>query len=81
MEFTFTASLTYKTILKLDNTDHKFDQGTVTRVALVSQMRKLRNGCVCSGSSVLHGSKLIVTGGLRYDSFVADPSDDGYTNE
>ncbi|TKF00626.1 TonB-dependent hemoglobin/transferrin/lactoferrin family receptor [Vibrio kanaloae] len=80
----FTYGFTYlQNDFELDNTDYKFDQGTVTPGSTGIPDAKITQwGVFLQDQAFFMDDKLIVTGGLRYDSFVADPStDDGYTTE
>ncbi|WP_052879571.1 TonB-dependent hemoglobin/transferrin/lactoferrin family receptor [Vibrio coralliirubri] len=80
----FTYGFTYlQNDFELDNTDHKFDQGTVTPGSTGIPDAKITQwGVFLQDQAFFMDDKLIVTGGLRYDSFVADPStDEGYTTE
>ena len=68
---------------ELDNTDYKFDRDTVTPGSTGIPDAKITQwGVFLQDQAFFMDDKLVVTGGLRYDSFVADPStDDGYTTE
>ncbi|PTP86266.1 TonB-dependent hemoglobin/transferrin/lactoferrin family receptor [Vibrio splendidus] len=80
----FTYGFTYlQNDFELDNTDHKFDRGTVTPGSTGIPDAKITQwGVFVQDQAFFMEDKLIVTGGLRYDSFVADPStDEGYTTE
>ncbi|MDH5931505.1 TonB-dependent hemoglobin/transferrin/lactoferrin family receptor [Vibrio splendidus] len=80
----FTYGFTYlQNDFELDSTDHKFDRGSVTPGSTGIPDAKITQwGVFVQDQAFFMEDKLIVTGGLRYDSFVADPStDEGYTTE
>ena len=80
----FTYGFTYlQNDFELDNTDYKFDSGTVTPGSTGIPDAKITQwGVFLQDQAFFMDDKLVVTGGLRYDSFVADPStDEGYTTE
>ncbi|MCW0471006.1 TonB-dependent receptor [Vibrio chagasii] len=68
----FTYGVTYlQNDFKLDNTDYKFDRGTVTPGSTgIPDARKITQwGVFLQDQAFFMDDKLIVTGGLRYDSF------------
>lgn len=72
-----------KNDFELKNTDYKFDQGTVTPGSTGIPDAKITQwGAFVQDQAFLMEDRLILTAGLRYDSFVADPStDEGFTTE
>jgi hemoglobin/transferrin/lactoferrin receptor protein len=80
----FTYGFSYlKNDFELKNTDYKFDQGTVTPGSTGIPDAKITQwGAFVQDQAFLMEDRLILTAGLRYDSFVADPStDEGFTTE
>ncbi len=80
----FTYGFTYlQNDFELDNTDYKFDRDTVTPGSTGIPDAKITQwGVFFQDQAFFMDDKLVVTGGLRYDSFVAEPStDEGYTTE
>ncbi|UJF17328.1 TonB-dependent hemoglobin/transferrin/lactoferrin family receptor [Vibrio sp. SS-MA-C1-2] len=65
----------------LSNTDYKFDLGTVTPGSTGMPDATMQQwGIFVQDQAFLLEERLVVTTGLRYDYFVADPStDEGYT--
>lgn len=72
-----------KNDFELTNTDYKFDQGTVAPGSTGIPDAKITQwGAFVQDQAFLMEDRLILTTGLRYDSFVADPStDEGFTTE
>ncbi|UTT87048.1 TonB-dependent hemoglobin/transferrin/lactoferrin family receptor [Vibrio pelagius] len=80
----FTYGFSYlKNDFELKNTDYKFDLGTVTPGSTGIPDAKITQwGAFVQDQAFLMEDRLILTAGLRYDSFVADPStDEGFTTE
>lgn len=80
----FTYGFSYlKNDFELTNTDYKFDQGTVAPGSTGIPDAKITQwGAFVQDQAFLMEDRLILTAGLRYDSFVADPStDEGFTTE
>ncbi|KAB0289295.1 TonB-dependent hemoglobin/transferrin/lactoferrin family receptor [Vibrio fortis] len=80
----FTYGFSYlKNDFELKNTDYKFDQGTVTPGSTGIPDAKITQwGAFVQDQAFFMEDRLILTAGLRYDSFVADPStDEGFTTE
>ncbi|MEZ9058916.1 TonB-dependent hemoglobin/transferrin/lactoferrin family receptor [Vibrio pelagius] len=80
----FTYGFSYlKNNFELKNTDYKFDLGTVTPGSTGIPDAKITQwGAFVQDQAFLMEDRLILTAGLRYDSFVADPStDEGFTTE
>ncbi|MEZ8044576.1 TonB-dependent hemoglobin/transferrin/lactoferrin family receptor [Vibrio sp. 10N.222.54.F12] len=80
----FTYGFTYlQNDFELENYDHKFDRGTVTPGSTgIPDAEITQWGVFVQDQAFFMEDKLIVTGGLRYDSFVADPStDEGYKTQ
>lgn len=79
-EFTYGASF-LNNDFSLDNTDHKFDQNTVTPGSTgIPDATVTQWGAFVQDQAYFMDERLIVTAGLRFDSFTADPStDEGYT--
>lgn len=80
----FTYGFSYlQNDFELKNTDYKFDQGTVTPGSTGIPDAKITQwGAFVQDQAFLMEDRLILTAGLRYDSFVADPStDEGFTTE
>lgn len=80
----FTYGVNYvSTKFELDNTDYKYDFGTVTPGSTgIPDADLLQWGVFLQDQAYFLDESLIMTAGLRYDSFNADPStDSGYTTE
>ena len=79
-EFTYGMNYLYNQF-ELDNTDHKLDAGTVSPGNTgIPDANVTQWGLFVQDQAYFLQDKLILTAGLRYDNFKADPStDDGYT--
>ena len=68
---------------ELENTDYKFDQGTTAPGSTgIPDAEISQWGLFIQDQAFLMDDRLIITAGLRYDSFVSDPStDEGFTTE
>ncbi|WP_237668471.1 TonB-dependent hemoglobin/transferrin/lactoferrin family receptor, partial [Vibrio sp. V37_P2S8PM304] len=79
-EFTYGMNYLYNQF-ELDNTDHKLDAGTVSPGSTgIPDANVTQWGLFVQDQAYFLQDKLILTAGLRYDNFKADPStDDGYT--
>lgn len=67
----------------LDNTDYFYDLDTVSAGSTgIPDAKVVQWGVFVQDQAYLMDERLVLTAGLRYDSFTADPStDDGYTTE
>ncbi len=81
-EFTYGAMF-LNNDFALDNTDYKYDFGTVTPGSTgIPDANVIQWGVFIQDQAFFMQERLIVTAGLRFDSFSADPStDSGYTTE
>ncbi|MDV7103964.1 TonB-dependent hemoglobin/transferrin/lactoferrin family receptor [Vibrio sp. TH_r3] len=81
-ELTYGASF-LNNDFSLDNTDYKYDFGTVTSGSTgIPDANIIQWGLFVQDQAFFMQDRLVVTAGLRYDSYTADPStDSAYTTE
>ncbi|MDB1124417.1 TonB-dependent hemoglobin/transferrin/lactoferrin family receptor [Vibrio algarum] len=81
-EFTYGATF-LNNDFSLDNTDHKYDFGTVTPGSTgIPDANVMQWGLFIQDQAFFMQERLIVTAGLRFDSYTADPTtDSGYTTD
>ncbi|WP_413284094.1 TonB-dependent hemoglobin/transferrin/lactoferrin family receptor [Vibrio sp. MA40-2] len=81
-ELTYGASF-LNNDFSLDNTDYKYDFGTVTPGSTgIPDANIIQWGLFVQDQAFFMQDRLVVTAGLRYDSYTADPStDSAYTTE
>ncbi|WP_159652871.1 TonB-dependent hemoglobin/transferrin/lactoferrin family receptor [Vibrio atypicus] len=84
VEHEFTYGFSYlRNNFELENTDYKLDQGTNAPGSTgIPDAEISQWGLFIQDQAFLMDDRLIITAGLRYDSFVSDPStDEGFTTE